>query len=79
MALDNRPPNREHPKPQVRNPSFRRPPPPPPLQNRKRDTRNPRNLEEQQIGPPFPKNYVHDEEEIDPMDNQMHHFEDLDT
>ena len=78
LALDNRPPNREHHEPQIRNPNFRRPPPPPP-QIRKRDQRNRRNVEDQQIRPPFPENFVDEEEENDPMDNQIHHFDDLDS
>ena len=52
LALDNRPPNREKPKNQVRNPNFRRPPPP---------QRNQRNPEDQQIRPPFPENLVDEE------------------
>ena len=47
LDLDNKPPNREQPEPQVRNPNFRRPPPPPPLQNRKRDPSNLVNPEDQ--------------------------------
>ena len=49
MAPYNRPPNREQPKNQIRNPNFRRPPPPP---------RNQRNLDDQQIRPPFLENLV---------------------
>ena len=75
LALDSRPPNRDHPKPQIRNPNFRRPPPP---QIREREKRNPRNVEDQQIRPPFPQNYFYEEEENDPMDNQIDHFDDLD-
>ena len=38
--------------------------------------RNPRNQEEQQIRPPFPENYVADEE--DPVENEIHIFGELD-
>ena len=38
--------------------------------------RNPRNQEEQQIQPPFPENYVTDEE--DPTENEIHFFGELD-
>ena len=77
LELDNRPPNIEQTEPQIMNPNFRRPLPPP--QIRQRDQRNPRNPEDQQIRPPFPKNYVDEEEENDPLDNQMHHFDDLES
>ena len=39
--------------------------------------RNPRNQEEQQIRPPFPENYVVDEE--DPTENEIHLFGELDS
>ena len=39
--------------------------------------RNPRNQEEQQIRPPFPENYVADEE--DPAENEIHLFGKLDS
>ena len=39
--------------------------------------RNPRNQEEQQIWPPFPENYVVDEE--DPVENEIHLFWELDS
>ena len=79
-ALDNTPSNREQPETQLRNPNFRIPPPPPPPQNRKRDPRNLRNPKDQYIRPPFLENYVdEEEEEVDPIDNQIHHFDDLDT
>ena len=45
LSLDNRPPNREHPENQIRNPNFRRPPLPP---------RNQRNRDDQNIILPFP-------------------------
>ena len=62
LTMDTRPFNREQGDPQIRNPNFRRPNPPVPPQNRQRDQRNPRNQEEQPIRPPFPENYVADEE-----------------
>ena len=34
LELDNRIPNREYPKPQIRNRNFRRPPPPPQIRHR---------------------------------------------
>ena len=70
LDLDNRPPNREQPENQLRKPNFRILPPP---------VRNQRDLEDQQIIPPFPDNFVDEEEENDPMDNQIHHFDDLDS
>ena len=79
LALDNRPPNMDQHEPQIRNPNFRRPPPPPSFQIRERDQRNPRNTKDQQIRPPFLENFVDDEEENDPLDNQIHHFDDLDS
>ena len=48
-----------------------------PPQNRQRDMRNSRNQEEQQIRPPFPKNYVVDEE--DPTENEINIFGELDS
>ena len=39
--------------------------------------RNPRNQEEQQIWPPFPENYVVDEE--DPAKNEIHPFGEIDS
>ena len=39
--------------------------------------RNPRNQEEQQIWPPFPENYVADEE--DPTENEIHLSGELDS
>ena len=41
--------------------------------------RNPRNLDDQQIQPPFPENYVAYEQEGDPIEDQIHHFGDLDS
>ena len=79
LTVDNIPLNREHNEPLIKNRNFRRPNPPPPPQIRKRDTRNPRNLDDQQIRPPFPENYVGDEEEVNPVEDQIHHFGDLDS
>ena len=77
LTMDNRSFNREQPDPQIRNLNFRRSNPPIPPQNRQRDMRNPRNQEEQQIRPPFPENYVEDEE--DPAENEIHLFGELDS
>ena len=77
LTMDNRGFNREQADPQIRNPNFRRPNPPVLPQNRQRDIRNPRNQEEQQIRPPFPENYVVDEE--DPTENEIHLFGELDS
>ena len=77
LTIDNRGFNREQSEPQIRNPNFRRPNPPVPPQNRQRDVRNPRNQEEQQIRPPFPENYVADEE--DPAENEIHLFGEQDS
>ena len=49
LDLNNRPPNREQPENQIKNPNFRRPLPPP---------RNQRNPDDQQIRPPFLENLV---------------------
>ena len=70
LDLDNRPPNREKPENQVRNQNFRRRPPP---------QRNQRNLEDKQMRPPFLENYVDEKGEEDPMDNQIHHFDNIDS
>ena len=70
LAQDNRPPNIDKPENQIRNPNFRRTPPP---------QRNQRNPEDQKIRPPFPENFVDEEGEEDPMDNQIHHFDDIDS
>ena len=56
LVLDNRPPNREKPEPQIRNPNFIRPLPPPQIMQR--DQRNIGNMEDQQIRPPLPKNML---------------------
>ena len=72
LELHNRLPNKDYSKPQIRNHNFRRPPPPP--QIRHRDQRNPRNVEDQQIIPPFLDNFFDEEEENYPMDNQIRHF-----
>ena len=77
LTVDNRSFNREQADPQIRNPNFRRPNAPMPPQNRKRDMRNPRKQEKPQIRPPFPKNYVVDEE--DPTENEIHLFGELDS
>ena len=77
LTMDARPFNREQGDPQIRNPNFRRPNPPVPPQNRQRDQRNPRNQEEQPIRPPFPENYVGDEE--DPPENEIHLFGEQDS
>ena len=29
--------------------------------------------------PPFPDNYVDEEEEVDPLDNKIHHFDIVDS
>ena len=76
LTVDNRSFNREQYEPQIKNPNFRRPNPPIPPQNRQRDMRNPRNQEEQHIRPPFPENYVADEEEH--AKNEIHLFRELD-
>ena len=72
LELHNRLPNREYPEPETRNLNFRIPPPP--SQIRHRDQRNPRNVEDQQIIPPFLDNFFDEEEENYPMDNQIRHF-----
>ena len=61
LELDNIPPNKEQPEPKIRNTNFRRTPPPAP-QIMQRNQRNPINPEDQQIRPPFPDNYVDEEE-----------------
>ena len=40
--------------------------------------RNPRNQEDQQIIPPFPKNYVADDDGAESIEDHIHHFGDLD-
>ena len=40
---------------------------------------NPRNPDDQQISPPFPKNYVVDEDEANDIEDHIHHFGDLDS
>ena len=67
IDLYNRPPNREKPENQIRNPNFSRPPPP---------QRNQRN---QQIRPQFLENLVDEEGEEDPMDILIHQFDDIDS
>ena len=56
LSVEARLVNREQNEPQIKNPNFRRPIPPPLPHNRQRDMRDPRNQEDQQIRPPFPKN-----------------------
>ena len=58
LTVEANPINWKHNEPQIKNPNFRRPIPPSLQPNRQRDVRNPRNQEDQQIRPPFPKNYV---------------------
>ena len=40
--------------------------------------RNPRNIDDQQIRPPFPEKYVADEDEAESIEDHIHHFGDLD-
>ena len=54
-SLDNRPPNIDKIEPQIKNPNFRRPPPP---HIRQRGKISPRNVEDQEIRPPFIENFV---------------------
>ena len=75
LAMNNRPPNKDQPEQKIMNPNFRRFPPP---RIRHREQINPRNPEDQQIRQPFPENFVDEEEENDPMENQIHHFDDMD-
>ena len=79
MTVDNRPLNKEQNEPQIRNPNFRRPNPPQPPQIKHRDIRNPRNTNDHQIQPPFPKNYLDGEGEAGPIADQIHHISDLDS
>ena len=79
MTVDNRSLNREQHEPQIRNPNFRRKNPPPPPQIRQRDIGNPRNPNDQQIQPPFPENYVDDEGQVEPIEDQIHHLDDSDS
>ena len=79
LTVDNRPLNKEQNEPQIRNPNFRRPDPPPPPQITQRDMRNPGNPDDQEIRPPFPKNYVADEDEAESIEDHIHHFGDLDS
>ena len=71
--------NREQNEPHIRNPNFRRPIPPPLQPNTQRDVRNPRNQEDQQIIPPFLKNYVATEDYAESIEDHIHHFGDLDS
>ena len=41
--------------------------------------RNPRNQEDQQIRPPFPENYVVDDDGAESIQDHIHHFGDLDS
>ena len=79
LTLDNKPLNRDHIEPQIRNPNFKRPNPPPIPQNRQRDMSNPRNPDDQQVQPHFLENYVVDEEDPDPIEYQIQHFHDLNS
>ena len=79
LTMDNRPLNREHNEPQIRNPNFRRPNPPPPPQIRQRDMRIPRNQDDQQIRPPLHKKYVADADEDESIEDHIHHFGELDS
>ena len=76
LDLDNRPHNRDKSDPYIRNPNFRRPAPP---QIRQRDQRNIRNVEDHKVRPPFLDNYVDEEEEFYPLDNEIHHFDIIDS
>ena len=38
-----------------------------------------RNTEDQQGRPPFPENVVDEEEEIDPLENEIHYFDIVDS
>ena len=67
--MDNKPPPREEQEKHNGNHSFRRPLPPP---------RNQRIPEGQQIRPPFLDNYIAEEGGEDLMENQNHHFDDID-
>ena len=79
LTVDNRPLNMEQNEPQIRIPNFRRPNPPQLPQIRHRDRRNPINPNDQQIQPPFHENYVEDEGEDEPIEDQIHNFSDLDS
>ena len=67
--MDNKPPPRGNQEQQNRKKNFRRPLPP---------LRNQRIPKYQQIIPPFLDNYVDEEGGKDPMENQNHHFDDID-
>ena len=41
--------------------------------------RNPRNTDDQQIRPPFLEKYVADEDEVESIEDHIHHFGDLDS
>ena len=41
--------------------------------------RNPRNPNDRQIQPHFPENYAADEEQVESIEDQIHHFGDLDS
>ena len=82
LALDSRPQNMDHHEPQIINPNFRRRTPPQIRQRDQRDLRdqiNQRNAEDQQVRPPFLDNFVDEEEEIYPLDNEIHHFDIVDS
>ena len=78
LSVENGSQNWEQNEPQIRNPNFRSPNPPQPPQIRQRETINLQNPNDQQIQPPFLKNYVDDEGEEEPTKDWIHHFEDLD-
>ena len=54
ITMENKPDKTEPNDPHIRNPNFKGPNPPPPPHIRKRDVRNHRNQNSQQIQPPFP-------------------------
>ena len=79
LTMEAKPVNREQNEPQIRNPNFRRLIPPPLQLNRKRDVRNPRNQEAQQIRPPFLENYVAAKDDAESIEDHIHHFSNLDS
>ena len=79
LTVEAKPTNREKNEPQIRNPNFRRLVPLPLQPNRQRDVRNPRNQEDQPIRPPFPENFVAAEDEAESIEDQIHHFSNLDS
>ena len=69
LTMDNRPPPRRNQEQQNRNQNFRRPLPPP---------KNQIIPEDQQIRQQFLDNFVDEEGGKYPMENQNHHFDDID-